>query len=99
MAEKRIHDLLTYTKGISELAEDEAEKKKLAELYEYFISNREGLIPYQERGLRLPTPPKGLEYRNLGTMEHQVCDGAAKRMKHQKAILSILGNRNCSDLN
>ena len=94
LVEKRIPDLLTYIKGISELAEEEAEKKKLSELHEYFKNNREGLIPYQERGLSLPTPPKGLEYRNLGTMEHQVCDGAAKRMKHQKASWSKAGAEN-----
>jgi len=94
LSEKRIKDLLTYVKGITELAEEETEKKKLKELYEYFSSNREGLIPYQERGLNLPITPKGLEYRNLGTMEHQVCDGAAKRMKHQKASWSKAGAAN-----
>ena len=98
LEEKRIEDLLTYIKGISELAKEEAEKKKLSELYEYFKSNREGLIPYQERGLSLPVPPKGLEYRNLGTMEHHVCDGAAKRMKHQKASWSKAGAENLGRL-
>lgn len=98
LAEKRIKDLLTYIKGIAELAEEEAEKKKLSELHEYFNNNREGLIPYQERGLSLPIPPKGLEYRNLGTMEHQVCDGAAKRMKHQKASWSKAGAENMGRL-
>lgn len=98
LSEKRIEDLLTYIKGISELAEEETEKKKLKELYEYFSSNKEGLIPYQERGLSLPAPPKGLEYRNLGTMEHHVCDGAAKRMKHQKASWSKAGAENLGRL-
>jgi hypothetical protein len=98
LTEKRIPDLLTYIKGIAELAEEEAERQKLSELHEYFKSNREGLIPYQERGLALPTPPKGLEYRNLGTMEHQVCDGAAKRMKHQKASWSKAGAENMGRL-
>jgi hypothetical protein len=94
LSEKRIKDLLTYVKGITELAEEETEKKKLKELYEYFSSNKEGLIPYQERGLKLPEPPEGVEYRNLGTMEHQVCDTAAKRMKHQKASWSKSGAGN-----
>lgn len=94
LSEKRVEDLLVYIKGISELAEEEADKKKLKELYEYFSNNKEGLIPYQERGLKLPSPPEGLEYRNLGTMEHQVCDGAAKRMKHQKASFSKAGAAN-----
>lgn len=98
LAEKRIKDLLTYIKGIAELAGEEAEKKKLSELHEYFKNNSEGLIPYQERGLKLPEPPKGLEYRNLGTMEHQVCDGAAKRMKHQKASWSKAGAENLGRL-
>lgn len=98
LSENRINDLLTYIKGISELTQEEAEKKKLTELYEYFSNNKEGLIPYQERGLKLPTPPKGVEYRNLGTMEHQVCDGAAKRMKHQKASWSKAGAENMGRL-
>ena len=94
LSEKRIADLLLYIKSISELSEDGNEKKKLSELHEYFSSNRDGLIPYQERGLKLPKPPEGLEYRNLGTMEHHVCDGAAKRMKHQKASWSKKGAGN-----
>lgn len=98
LAEKRVQELLTYIKGIAALAEEEAEKKKLNELHEYFSSNQEGLVPYQERGLSLPTPPEGLEYRNLGTMEHQVCDGAAKRMKHQKASWSKEGAENLGRL-
>lgn len=98
LSEKRIEDLLIYLKAISELAEEETEKKNLKELYSYFSSNKEGLIPYKERGLALPTPPKGLEYRNLGTMEHQVCDGAAKRMKHQKASWSRRGAANLGRL-
>lgn len=94
LSEKRVADCLSFIKGIAELAEDEGEKKNLMGLYEYFSSNKEGLLPYQERGLKLPEPPAGVEYRDLGTMEHQVCDGAAKRMKHQKASWSKAGAAN-----
>jgi hypothetical protein len=94
LAEKRVEDCLVYIKGISELAEEEGEKKNLRGLYEYFSKNKEGLLPYQERGLNLPKAPEGLLYRNLGTMEHHVCDGAAKRMKHQKASWSRNGAAN-----
>ena len=85
---------LTYIKGVAELAKEEVEKNDLLGLYEYLKSNEEGLLPYKERGLKLPEPPEGLEYRNLGTMEHHVCDGAAKRMKHQKASWSKKGASN-----
>lgn len=94
LSERRVEDCLTFIKGIAELAEDEGGKKKLTGLYEYFSSNKEGLLPYQERGLKLPEPPGGVLYRNLGTMEHHVCDGAAKRMKHQKASWSKAGAAN-----
>ena len=98
LSEKRIDELLLYIKSKSILAEDEKEQKKLTELYEYFKNNKEGLIPYQERGLNLPKPPEGVVYRNLGTMEHHVCDGAAKRMKHQKASWSKKGAENMARL-
>lgn len=98
LAERRVEDCLAFIKGIAELAEEEGEKKKLMELYEYFSGNREGLLPYQERGLKIPEPPEGLQYRNLGTMEHHVCDGAAKRMKHQKASWSKAGAGNMGRL-
>lgn len=98
LAEKRVDDLLIYIKGISDIEEDEKEKKKLNDLYEYFRNNKEGLLPYQERGLNLPTAPEGMEYRNLGTMEHHVCDGASKRMKHNKASWSKSGAENMGRL-
>ena len=94
LTDKRVDDCLAYIKGIALVAEEDREKKNLMGLYEYFSSNKEGLLPYQERGLKLPEPPEGLEYRNLGTMEHHVCDGAAKRMKHQKASWSKAGAAN-----
>ena len=85
---------LAHIKGLAELAKEGKEKDNLLSLYEYFRNNKEGLIPYRERGLRLPKPPEGIEYRTLGTMEHHVCDGAAKRMKHQKASWSKEGASN-----
>ena len=98
LLEKRVADCLSFIKGIASLCEDEGERKKLHELYEYFRSNEEGLLPYQERGLKLPVPPEGVCYRNLGTMEHHVCDAAAKRMKHQKASWSKRGAENLGRL-
>lgn len=98
LSEKRVTDCLKFIKGLAEIAEDEGDKKNLMGLYEYFSSNKEGLLPYQERGLKLPEPPAGVEYRNLGTMEHHVCDGAAKRMKHQKASWSKAGAGNLGRL-
>ena len=76
------------------MAEDEKNKEKLTELHQYLSNNKEGLIPYKERNLKLPPAPEGVEYRQLGTMEHHICDIIAQRMKHRKASWSIKGSEN-----
>ena len=93
-----INEALAYIAGLANDTEDEKEQKKLKDLYSYFKENRDGLIPYQERGLDIPKPPLGIEYRNLGTMEHHICDIIAQRMKHRKASWSIEGANNLGKL-
>ena len=94
LSEKNVDMCLVYIDALSESMEDEKEKADLISLHRYFSTNREGLIPYQERGLDLPDPPEGIVYRSLGTMEHHVYDIVAKRMKHQKASWSKAGATN-----
>lgn len=73
----------------------ENEVKKLTELETYIRSNIEGIVPYKEReGVKLPSPPEGVEYRNLGTMERNV-NIFAKRMKGGKSW-SLKGASNLS---
>lgn len=79
--------------------DDEAALKKLADLYDYLVNNREGLVPYKSRSnIILPTPPEGIEYRQLGTMEHNICDVLAQRMKGRKMSWSINGADNLSKI-
>lgn len=81
-----------------ENSKDEKSLKKLEDLYNYLISNRDGLIPYKQRDIDLPTAPEGLEYRKLGTMEHNICDVLAQRMKGRKMSWSINGADNLSKI-
>lgn len=75
--------------------DDEKKFKKIEALYTYFDNNRAGLIPYHLRkDINLPKPPKGVEYRHLGTMEHNICDILAHRMKGRKMSWSIAGANN-----
>lgn len=74
--------------------EDKRKEEKLTKLFNYFANNREWLVPYNKRDIKLPELPKGIVYRNLGTMEHQICDTIAQRMKHKKASWSIKGAGN-----
>jgi hypothetical protein len=65
--------------------DDEKIFEKLSKLYNYLVENKEGLVPYHLRkGIKLPQPPEGLEYRHLGAMEHNICNILAQRMKGRK---------------
>jgi len=98
LGENKIEDTLAYIDALANSVEDEKEEKKLRDLYLYFNGNSHGLMPYQARGLDIPAPPEGLVYRNLGTMEHHICDIIAQRMKHRKASWSIKGAENLGKL-
>jgi hypothetical protein len=81
-----------------EYNQDEDKFKKLEELYNYLSNNREGLIPYRLRGLKLPELPDGLTYRGMGTMEGNVCDMITLRMKNRKMSWSEEGANNLAKL-
>jgi len=98
LGENKIEDVLMYIEALANSVEDEKEEKRLRDLYSYFNGNKYGLIPYQDRGLSIPLPPEGMVYRNLGTMEHHICDIIAQRMKHRKASWSIKGAGNLGKL-
>ena len=54
--------------------------------------NRDGLLPYQKRRIDIPTTPKGLTYKNMGTMENHIWSIIARRMKHNHTSWSIKGD-------
>ena len=98
LGENKIDETLMTIDALANSAEDEKQEKKLRELHTYFKENKEYLTPYQQRGLNLPEPPEGITYRNLGTMEHHICDIIAQRMKHRKASWSVEGAENLGRL-
>lgn len=72
---------------------------KLQKLQAYLTGNMVGLRPYHLReDINMPEPPPGLVYRHLGTMEHNICDIIAQRMKGRKASWSIKGANNLSKI-
>ena len=95
---KEIEELLEYITKIYITTEEEKEKMKIKELYTYLCGNKEGLLPYTERGLTIPVPPEGVIYKLLGTMEHHICDIIAKRMKKNKASWSLKGGENLAKI-
>lgn len=74
--------------------DDEKDKraKKARERYQYLNNNKEGLMPYQKRGLTLPEPPEGMRYGNMGMQENQNCTVITMRMKGNRYAEKLIFN-------
>jgi len=98
--EGKVEESLEYvTKLMVKYTKDENKFKKLEKLYTYLFDNKIGLRPYHLRKeINMPEAPEGLEYRNLGTMEHNICDILAQRMKGRKMSWSIKGANNLAKI-
>jgi hypothetical protein len=95
---KQIDLLLACIEAYSNSVADEKERDDLLELLTYYTNNRDGLISYKRRGITLPEPPEGKEYRNMGTMESNVFTIIGNRMKGRRACWSINGGNNLARL-
>jgi len=91
---KKIDLLLTVIEAYSDSTMDESERENYLQLYSYFSSNKDGLIPYHRRGFSLPKPPDGKVYRRLGAMESNIFTIIGNRMKGRRACWSIAGGDN-----
>jgi hypothetical protein len=86
--------LLAYIEALSDSVADDKEREKLKALHGYFASNRDGLADYRRRGIDLPDPPEGKEYRCLGAMESNIFTIIGNRMKGGRACWSVDGGNN-----
>jgi hypothetical protein len=99
MLEKRETDeALEYIGSLVAGISDPEAKKKPGKLLTYLKNNKDHLIPIKERGLKLPSPPEGIEYGSMGAMEGTVCNVAALRMKKRKASFTKEGAVNLARL-
>ena len=64
------------------------------ELYQYLDHNREGLLPYNKRGIKIAEPPEGIIYKGMGVQESQNCTVITLRMKHRRIRWSVKGANN-----
>ena len=82
---------------------DEKDKRsqKARQLYHYLNNNKDGLLPYQKQGRKIPEPREGILYKNMGVQESQNCTAITMRMKHRRmrwSDLSCTNERNCRDI-
>ena len=98
LEEKKVDEMLEYILIYADSIESDDEKdkgsEKARELYRYLWNNREGLLPYQERGIELPKAREGVIYKNMGVQENQNCTAITLRMKHRRMRWSERGANN-----
>lgn len=83
-----------YATSVESNDEKDKTSSKAMELYTYLSNNREGLLPYQNRGLKLPEAPSHLVYKGMGVQENQNCTTITLRMKNRRMRWSSLGANN-----
>ncbi len=95
---ERMEEMLSYIQIYADSVETDDEKDKRAkkawELYQYLNNNKEGLMPYQKRGISLPEAPEGMRYGNMGVQENQNCTVITMRMKGNRKRWSEKGANN-----
>ena len=90
----QIEALLLYIDALANSVEDEEQECALRNLHTYFSNNKAGLTGYKQRGIDLPEPPEGKEYRGMGAMESNVFSVIGNRMKGRRRNWSIKGGNN-----
>lgn len=99
---EKMDDMLEYIRIYADSVETDDEKdtraQKARELYRYLNNNKDGLMPYQKRNIRLPEPPEGMRYGNMGVQENQNCTVITIRMKGNRKRWSVKGANNMAKL-
>jgi len=92
---KTIHD---YVHESGDNEERQKEHENYEKLLSYYTNNKEGLAPYDKRGLNLPPATGDIVYRGLGTMESNIFSLIGFRMKGRRANWSINGGNRLAKL-
>lgn len=83
-----------YATSVESPDEKDKKSKKARELYQYLSNNKEGLLPYQKRGINIPEPEEGILYKGMGIQESQNCTVITLRMKNRRMRWSVKGANN-----
>jgi hypothetical protein len=92
-------DLLLHVIEVEAMStDDEITRENYLKLHGYFSKNKDGIVPYDQRGLDIPPPPDGKEYRRMGACESNIYTIIGNRMKGGRANWSIEGGNNLARL-
>lgn len=92
--EEMLEYIQTYATSVASPDEKDKSSKKAVELYRYLNNNKEGLLSYDKRGIKIPEPKEGIIYKGMGIQETQNCTVITLRMKHRRMRWSVQGANN-----
>ncbi len=96
--EEKIDEMLEYIEIYATSVESSDEKdkqsKQARELLRYLKNNKDGLLPYEKRGIKIPEAPEGVVYKHMGVQENQNCTVITLRMKNRRMRWSPQGANN-----
>ncbi|MFQ6932260.1 MAG: hypothetical protein ACLRR3_15095 [Eubacterium sp.] len=61
--EEMLKYIQIYATSVESPDEKDNRSNKAMKLYKYLANNKEGLLPYDKRGIEISAPPKGMVYR------------------------------------
>lgn len=82
--EEMLEYIKVYATSVENADEKDKRSKKAKELYQYLNNNKEGLLPYQKRGINIAEPAKGIIYKGMGIQESQNGTVITLRMKKRR---------------
>lgn len=95
---EKIDEMLGYIKMYADSVstDDETDKQSsnALKLYEYLNNNKDGLLPYNKRGITIPPPRQGIVFKGMGVQENQNCTTITMRMKNRRMRWSQKGANN-----
>lgn len=93
--QKKMNEMLEFIQIYADSVESDDETDQASsnarKLYGYLNNNKEGLLPYTERGITIPEPPEDVVYKGMGVQENQNCTTITMRMKHRRMRWSKSG--------
>ena len=92
--EEMLEYIEVYAASVESPDEKDTKSKKALELYKYLSNNREGLLPYNKQGKKIPKPQAGIVYKGMGVQENQNCTVITLRMKNRRMRWSVSGANN-----
>ena len=92
--EEMLEYIRIYADSVDSNDRTDKRSSNAKKLYEYLSNNKEGLLPYQERGIKIPEAKPGIVYKNMGVQENQNCTTITLRLKHRRMRWSENGANN-----